>query len=98
MTEKDNSFYDRADKHIGIANDQVSEEVGKGKVSASFMYALSRFNSWICACTCEDKEEMIRDKADFIDYFTKEYREMLEENLDDYIENFDSYMKNGENT
>jgi len=92
VAEQDDKFYDRADEHIGIANEQISAEVGKGKVSASFMYAVARFNSWISASTCDDQEEMIKDRDYFIDYFTKQYREMLEENLDDYIENFDSYM------
>ena len=28
-----------------------------------------------------------------VDYFVAEYRKMPEENLDDYIDNFDKYMR-----
>ena len=61
-----------------------------GKVSASFMFALTRFNSWICAT---GKEELLKAKEENIEYFVTQYRNMLEENMDDYIANFDKYMK-----
>ncbi|MDQ1310125.1 MAG: hypothetical protein QG601_1395, partial [Pseudomonadota bacterium] len=38
----DDDFYKRADAHIHLANAQLGE-VGRGKVSASFMYAVARF-------------------------------------------------------
>jgi len=41
----DDKFYERADAHIHLSNDQISGYVAKGKVSASMMYATARFNS-----------------------------------------------------
>lgn len=38
-------------------------------------------------------EEMTAAKEEAIDYFVTEYRKMLEENMDDYISNFQSYMQ-----
>ena len=54
------------------------------------MFALTRFNSWICAT---GKEELLKAKEENIEYFVTQYRNMLEENMDDYIANFDKYMK-----
>ncbi|UTP72332.1 DUF3144 domain-containing protein [Alteromonas sp. LMIT006] len=96
MKEVDDKFYERADSHIHLSNDQISEEIGRGKVSASMMYATARFNSWISACGWNSKEEMESAKNETIEYFASEYKKMLEENLNDYIQNFDKYMGNDE--
>lgn len=45
MQEVDDEFYQRADAHIHLSNDQISETIGAGKVSASTMYATARFNA-----------------------------------------------------
>ena len=92
MNDVDDKFYERADAHIHLSNDQITEEVGRGKVSSSTMYSTARFNAWVSACSCDNREEMISDKEEMIEYFVSEYRKMLNENLDDYIENFNDYM------
>lgn len=92
MSDIDDDFYDRADAHINLSNDQISNEVSIGKVSASNMYATARFNAWVSACGWTDGQEMADAKDETLDYFVAEYRKMLEENLDDYINNFKSYM------
>ncbi len=93
MTDKpDEKFYQRADAHIILSNDQLNAE-DRGKVSASMMYATARFNAWISACGFTNAEEMQNTRSDTIKYFITEYQKMLEHNLDDYINNFDSYMK-----
>ena len=93
MQEVDDEFYERADAHIHLSNDQISEKVGSGKVSASFMYAVARFNSWVSACGWNSSNEMAESKEETIEYFVTEYRKMLEENMDDYISNFESYIQ-----
>lgn len=93
MEDIDKEFYARADAHIRLSNDQVSESIGKGRVSASTMYATARFNAFVSACGWETKEEMVEAKQEILEYFVAEYRKMLEENVDDYIQNFDAYMK-----
>jgi hypothetical protein len=90
--EVDEKFYERADAHIHLSNEQM-QDIGRGKVSASMLYAAARFNSWVSACEFSSVREMAEERHKTIEYFTKEYREMLEENLDDYIANFERYMK-----
>jgi len=90
----DDKFYDRADAHIHLSNEHC-EDIGAGKVSASMMYATARFNTWVSACGFENAGQMKEDRQQTIEYFVSEYKKMLEENLDDYIENFDKYMQRG---
>ena len=91
-SETDEMFYPRADAHIDLANQQLGD-VSRGKVSASFMYAVARFNSWVTACTADSAEDLRAGKEDSLEYFVSQYRAMLNENLDDYIEHFDKYMR-----
>lgn len=93
MDNPDDEFFSRADAHIHLSNDQITKEIGGGKVSASMMYATARFNSWLTACGWRSAEELSNAKEEAIEYFVTEYRKMLEENLDDYIENFEAYMR-----
>jgi hypothetical protein len=90
--EADDSFYSRADEHIHLSNDQLAKEPGRGKVSASMLFATTRFNSWVSACGFDSGEKMAAAREETISYFVEQYRLMLEENLDDYISNFSSYM------
>ena len=96
MQEVDDEFYERADAHIHLSNDQINEKATLGKVSASNMYATTRFNAWVSARGWNNGQEMAASKQETLDYFVTEYRKMLEENLDDYIENFESYMRPSE--
>jgi len=88
----DDKFFDRADEHIHLSNEQVSN-ASMGKVSASMMYSTARFNAWISACGFKNSIEMKEAKQETIKYFVEEYEKMLSENLDDYIENYDNYME-----
>ncbi len=92
--DTDDQFYDRADAHILLSNDQT-KDVTRGKVSASMMYATARFNAWLSACGPTSSKELAADKDETIEYFVDQFRKMLDENFDDYIENFDRYMKPG---
>jgi len=88
----DKAFFKRADAHIDVANTQITPEANPGKVSASMMFATSRFNAWVTAVNCDNVIEMLNSKDDAIEYLVKEYRTMLEQNMDEYCENFDKYM------
>jgi hypothetical protein len=92
MSDVDEQFYERADTHIDLSNEQL-KDIGRGKESASMMYAVARFNAWVSACGFDGSEEMAAARQETIDYFVTEHRKMLEENLDDYIGSFDKYMK-----
>jgi hypothetical protein len=87
----DDKFFERADAHIHLSNEQL-KEISRGKVSASMMYSVARFNVWNSACGFENAEQMASAREETIDYYVTQYRKMLEENLDDYIEYFNKYM------
>jgi hypothetical protein len=93
MSELDDQFFNRADEHISLSNDQISDNVGTGKVSASMMYSAARFNAWLSASGWNNAEELRAAKEETVEYFLTEYRKMLEDNLEEYINNFDDYMK-----
>ena len=83
-------FWQRADEIIALANEQIKDST-IGKVSSSLLYATARFNSFNVASSAKDVEEMKKDKDAAIKYFTRQYKKMLTENLEDYIENYESY-------
>lgn len=83
-------FWERADKVIALANEQAKGST-IGKVSSSLLYAAARYASFNVASSANDVEEMKKDKEEAIKYFTEQYRKMLVENLDDYIDNYDKY-------
>ena len=93
MAGFDEQFYQRADAHIQLSNQQISPEVTQGKASASMMYATARFNAWVTATGFNSGQEMLAAKEKTLDYFTTEYRAMLDEHLQDYIQNFPQYMQ-----
>jgi hypothetical protein len=95
--ETDKAFFERADAYITLANEQATD-VSRGKASASMMFATARFNAWVSASGTESGEELAAVKDEALEYFLGEYRKMLEENLDEYIEHFDKYMNPGSET
>jgi Protein of unknown function (DUF3144)/Pentapeptide repeats (9 copies) len=90
--KKDPTFFDRADAHIRLANEHCAD-TGRGKVSASLMYGSARFQAWNAATWAEDVEDMKARRSETLKYFVEQYEAMLEENLDDYIGNFEQYMR-----
>ena len=94
MTEENEQteFWNRADEIIAVANGQLQSST-VGKVSASLLYAAARFNAFNTANSAIDLKEMKKSKDEAIDYFTGQYRKVLEENLADYIDNFDRYRE-----
>ena len=93
MKKEDPTFYKRADEHIRLSNSQVSEEIDRGMVSASFLYSAARFNAYVSASSFNSSKELIEAKEATMKYFMEEYKNMLEENMDDYILNFSKYLK-----
>ena len=90
-SEVDDKFYIRSDSFINLANTHP-ESVTRGKVSASFMYGQARYAAWVSACGFSSAQEMKDAKADTMTYFVEQFEKMLDENLDDYICNFDRYI------
>jgi len=88
----DDKFYERADAHIALANGHINAQIHPGVASNSLMFAASRFNAWVAAAGFTNGEDMKKEKAEILEFFSTQYKLMLEENLDNYADNFDHYM------
>jgi hypothetical protein len=91
MSDQDENFYHRADEYIQLANTQIKTG-NPGRVSASMLFAVSRFNTWISARGFNNAVDMKSAKTERVDNFVKLYKEMLEENYDDYVDHFEDYI------
>jgi len=90
-TEKDKEFYEMADAYIALANKQ-SKNTEQGKVSATFLYAAARFNIFLVATGATSADDFAAKKENIFEYFTTEYKKMLEEHFVDYQANFEKYL------
>jgi hypothetical protein len=85
-------FYRRADSFIELANG-MSDAAERGRVGGSLMFASTRFNTWVSASGFRSGEEMAAKRSETLAHFLEGYRQMLELNFDQYVQNFDAYMK-----
>ena len=87
-------FWKRADEIIAVANDQCKSEA-TGKVGSSLLYAAARFSAFDVASSSSNIEEMKTDKDEAISFYLEQFKKMLIENMDEYIENYESYEPHG---
>lgn len=66
----DQAFYDRADAHVELANQQIEKLEDLGKVSASMTFAASRFNAWMAARSFKSAAE-IRGARGVVEVFQR---------------------------
>ncbi len=94
-------FFERADNFIQQANQFCSPELGKkvdnpaeirGQVSAAMLFATARFNTWVAANNFKDGKEMSDAKEQIMSYILQQFQMMLEDNFDEYCEQFDNYL------
>jgi hypothetical protein len=90
----DSTFWERANAIINLANDQCDSNDPSG-VAASTLYASARFNAFIVAQSTGSAENMKLEKERALEYFTDQFRKMMESNLDDFAANFDTFMAHG---
>lgn len=84
-------FWNRSNALVNLANDQC-DSAHPNEVAASTMYASARFNAFIVAKTTGSAENMKAERERALEYFTDQFRKMMESNLDDFAENFEKYM------
>ena len=88
--ELNEAFWTRTDAVIQLANTQA-EEADADAVNASLLYAAARFSSFLIAAQAEDHASLLHGRDQAVDYFANQFRQLLAENIDDYLENFDEY-------
>lgn len=94
-------FFERADQFIKLANEFCRPEKGKpanpaeirGQVSAAMLFAAARFNTWVSANTFKDGDEMRDAKDQVMAYLVQQFQSMLEDNYDEYCEQFQNYLR-----
>ena len=91
-SKPDDAFWTAADGFINLANEQ-NKTIDRSTVAAGFLYAAARFNAFVIASQCGEKQAFETEKAAAIDYFVNQYKIGLTENIADYSANFDQYIK-----
>jgi hypothetical protein len=84
-------FWNRVNVLINLANDQC-DSADPGEVGASTMYASARFNAFLVARSTGNPENMKAERERALEYFTDQFRKMMEDNLDDFIANHAKYL------
>jgi hypothetical protein len=95
------AFFDRADQFIKLANEFCRPKTGetvepgdrRGQVSSAMLFAAARFNTWVSANTFKDGKEMQDAKDQVMAYLVQQFQAMLEDNYDEYCEQFDNYLR-----
>ena len=94
-------FFERADEFIKQANEFCRPAKGtqpnptevRGQVSASMLFATARFNTWVAANNFKDGDEMRDAKQQVMSYVLQQFQMMLEDNYDEYCEQFENYLR-----
>ena len=92
------AFFERADEFIKHANDFCRIEKGsqvkppeiRGQVSAAMLFGTARFNTWVAANNFKDGNEMRDAKDQVMSYIMQQFQMMLEDNYDEYCEQFEN--------
>lgn len=88
----DKEFRRMADAFIDLANQQIQQD-NREIVSMALLYAAARFNSFVAASHAPDLNKFDADRSKAYEFFLSKYKEMLNENLDDYRKLYDESMK-----
>lgn len=86
--DRDLQFRKVADSFIDVAN-RHCERTEPAMISSSFLYGASRFCAFVVAGKTGEADAYNEQKKAAVDYYTQEFRTMLEQNLDDYSRVFD---------
>lgn len=93
ITPEMQAFYQRADAIIGVANSQLGPESHSGQVGASLLYAAARYSASVASIGFIKGDDFAKEKDDIVEFYVKQYRQMLSDNLTDYAQNFDKYVQ-----
>lgn len=87
------AFFGRADEIITLANKQLSPTSHAGQVAASLTFAAARFAVSAASVGFFKSSDFAKEKDDIIAFYTKQYQQMLADNIDNYVDNFDEFTK-----
>lgn len=93
ITPEMRAFFERADSIIQLANSQLSPESHTAQVGSSLMYASARYSASVASIGFKTADDFAKEKEQIVAFYSKQFSQMLSDNLDDYARNFDSYAQ-----
>lgn len=97
ITQAMQAFYQRADAIIELANSQLGNHAHSGQVAGSLLYAAARYSASTASIGFVKADDFVKEKQEIIDFYSRQFAQMLSDNLDDYAQNFDRYTQIGQN-
>lgn len=88
----DQRFNEMVVDHINVANKHLPESE-PGVAGAALMQAAARFNAFVSATQFVNGRFMLENKAQHIDHYVQLYRRYLEDNYQEYADNYDRYQR-----
>jgi hypothetical protein len=82
---RNREFLMLADQFIQLANERLSGH-DASMISAAFMFASSRFCAFSIAAQLDDPIAFEREKSAALEHYSREYHNMLEQNLNQHHE------------
>ncbi|SFU35501.1 DUF3144 domain-containing protein [Pseudoduganella namucuonensis] len=86
----DEQFWKIADEFILLANEK-SQTAKRDLVSASMLFASSRYNAYLLARGSKSLDDYNARKEEVIQYFLQQYEKMLRDNVEDHAVNYDAH-------
>ena len=90
--EVDALYREMIDSFIDRAN-ELAEGNSPENVGMALLFAASRFNAFVVSQHAENIDDYEKDLVKAQDFFSSQYREMLDENLEDYKSVYAKYYK-----
>ena len=90
--EKQNQIYDLVDAMVELANQATDKSLEPGEAHQAMMFAAARYGAFIVAASSESKEDFEQDKLDARNFYMDQFRQLLNENFDDYLANYKTYL------
>ena len=92
MSDNKDAFFELTDAFIDLAN-QKGADIDATEMSEAMIYAAARYSAYTIASSCENPQELIDDERDATKHFVHHFKTLLIDNLNDYLDNFDTYLK-----
>ncbi len=89
---KQNQLYDLVDALVELANQATDQDLDPGEAHQAMMFAAARYGAFIVAASSESKDDFEQDKLDARNFYMDQFRQLLNENFDDYLANYNDYL------
>lgn len=87
--QRDKTYREIADNFIDLANVKNDETEDLNLVSSAFLYGASRYSAFVVAAGSNELANYQSQRERAVEFFTSEFKRMLEENLEDYVRAFE---------